>query len=138
MKPGYVQLARSCQLERSCQLDPSSVASEGRAAATEPTDAGAAGHAARAVAAGEPQAELEERLQECLLEAFASGAEGLMLKQLGGPYEPSKRADHWVKLKRWELGGAGVCGGVGGGEGGDHGPFRGGDGEVSGCAVVLI
>ncbi|KAL4435464.1 hypothetical protein ABPG77_006226 [Micractinium sp. CCAP 211/92] len=45
-------------------------------------------------------AALEDRLQECLLEAFAAGAEGLMLKSLAGPYEPSKRSDHWLKLKR--------------------------------------
>lgn len=30
-----------------------------------------------------------------------STAEGLMLKSLAGPYEPSRRSDHWLKLKRW-------------------------------------
>jgi DNA ligase-1 len=32
--------------------------------------------------------------------ALAAGAEGLMLKRLGGPYEPDKRAPGWAKLKK--------------------------------------
>lgn len=44
-----------------------------------------------------------EQVEGFLLEAFASGAEGLMLKALdqGAAYQPSKRSDSWVKLKRW-------------------------------------
>ncbi|KAL4419767.1 hypothetical protein ABPG75_006865 [Micractinium tetrahymenae] len=56
--------------------------------------------AAGAAQAPAPAPALEDRLQECLLEAFAAGAEGLMLKSLAGPYEPSRRSDHWLKLKR--------------------------------------
>ena len=43
------------------------------------------------------------QLQELLLESFAAGMEGLMLKTLdaGAAYQPSKRSDSWVKLKRW-------------------------------------
>ncbi|PSC70071.1 DNA ligase [Micractinium conductrix] len=57
-----------------------------------------AGEAGGAAAAGDSA--LEERLQESLLEAFAAGAEGLVLKSLTSPYEPSRRSDHWLKLKR--------------------------------------
>ncbi|KAK9829240.1 hypothetical protein WJX72_004715 [[Myrmecia] bisecta] len=48
------------------------------------------------------EAKVEERLQEVLLEAFAGGTEGLMLKCLdvGAAYQPSKRSDSWIKLKR--------------------------------------
>ena len=35
-------------------------------------------------------------------------AEGLMLKSLATKYEPSRRSDHWLKLKRW-VGAAGGC-----------------------------
>lgn len=42
----------------------------------------------------------EQRLHEVLLEAFAAGTEGVMLKRLDAGYEPSKRSEHWVKLKR--------------------------------------
>ncbi len=43
-----------------------------------------------------------DQLQELLLESFAAGMEGLMLKTLdaGAAYQPSKRSDSWVKLKR--------------------------------------
>ena len=43
------------------------------------------------------------RVQEALLEAFAAGTEGLMLKVLDGPtsgYQPSKRSESWIKLKK--------------------------------------
>lgn len=49
---------------------------------------------------GQEAAPLEERLQEMLLQAFAAGAEGLMLKKLAAAYEPSKRSDHWIKVKK--------------------------------------
>ena len=41
-------------------------------------------------------------LQEFLLESFAGGTEGLMLKALdvAAGYQPSKRSDSWIKLKR--------------------------------------
>ena len=29
-----------------------------------------------------------------------AGCEGVMLKPLGSPYEPGKRSDHWIKLKK--------------------------------------
>ena len=130
--------------------------SGGAAAAGQELDAsggeeqqGQGGGAAVAAAAGGEAgavrgAGLEERLQECLLEAFAAGtgaplgigrpcvascastrrcaaycsaldcsvcsshlatscpfsAEGLMLKSLSTGYEPSRRSDHWLKLKR--------------------------------------
>lgn len=52
---------------------------------------------------------LEQRVQGALLEAFAAGTEGLMLKSLEACYEPSRRSEHWVKLKRWVgLGWSGV------------------------------
>ncbi|GAB4816048.1 hypothetical protein N2152v2_003094 [Parachlorella kessleri] len=43
---------------------------------------------------------VEARVHEALLWAIAAGTEGLMLKSLAGAYEPSRRSDHWVKLKR--------------------------------------
>ncbi len=44
----------------------------------------------------------EDRIQEFLLESFAGGTEGLMLKALdvAAGYQPSKRSDSWIKLKR--------------------------------------
>ena len=41
-------------------------------------------------------------MQEFLLEAFADGTEGLMLKRLdvGAGYQPSKRTESWIKIKR--------------------------------------
>ncbi len=39
--------------------------------------------------------------QEFLVESFARGAEGLMLKQLDfGGYQPSKRSESWLKVRR--------------------------------------
>lgn len=29
-----------------------------------------------------------------------TAAEGLMLKKLAAAYEPSKRSDHWIKVKK--------------------------------------
>ena len=45
---------------------------------------------------------IEDRIQEMLLESFAGGTEGLMLKALdvAAGYQPSKRSDSWIKLKR--------------------------------------
>lgn len=45
---------------------------------------------------------MEDKIQEFLLESFAGGTEGLMLKALDGAagYQPSKRSDSWIKLKR--------------------------------------
>ena len=46
---------------------------------------------------------IEDRIQEMLLESFAGGTEGLMLKALdvAAGYQPSKRSDSWIKLKRY-------------------------------------
>ena len=48
---------------------------------------------------------IEDRIQEFLLESFAGGTEGLMLKALdvAAGYQPSKRSDSWIKLKRQVL-----------------------------------
>ena len=42
------------------------------------------------------------QVQEFLLESFAGGTEGLMLKRLdaGAAYQPSKRTESWIKIKR--------------------------------------
>lgn len=44
------------------------------------------------------------QVQEFLLESFAEGTEGLMLKRLGAnaTYQPSKRSESWIKIKRCE------------------------------------
>lgn len=42
----------------------------------------------------------EDMVRKWLLEAFSAGTEGLMLKRLDAAYEPSRRSDHWIKLKR--------------------------------------
>lgn len=41
-----------------------------------------------------------ERLHRFLLASLAAGCEGLMLKTLEGVYEPGKRADTWLKMKK--------------------------------------
>ena len=46
------------------------------------------------------EARAADELSAALVEAFAVGGEGLMLKSLTATYEPSRRSDHWVKLKR--------------------------------------
>ena len=45
---------------------------------------------------------IEARVQTYLLESFASGTEGLMLKSLdkAATYQASKRSENWIKLKR--------------------------------------
>ena len=42
------------------------------------------------------------QVQSFLLESFADGTEGLMLKRLdvGASYQPSKRTESWIKIKR--------------------------------------
>jgi DNA ligase-1 len=76
------------------------------AAAGEEPFASAAAAAAAPALAPPPAAALEVRLLRWLREAVAAGTEGLMLKSLDGPYEPSRRADAWVKLKKDYLAGA--------------------------------
>jgi len=44
--------------------------------------------------------EAEPFVTQLMMEAIDAGTEGLMLKRLDGPYEPSKRSDSWVKLKK--------------------------------------
>ena len=48
------------------------------------------------------QVTVEERVHVLLLEAFSRGTEGLMLKSLdaAAAYQPSKRCDSWLKLKK--------------------------------------
>ena len=43
---------------------------------------------------------LIDQVQTLLLEAVAAGTEGLMLKSLSAAYQPSKRSDSWIKLKK--------------------------------------
>lgn len=47
-------------------------------------------------------ASVEAKVQTYLLESFASGTEGLMLKSLdkAATYQASKRSENWIKLKR--------------------------------------
>ena len=60
--------------------------------------------AGEAAAEGEQHMALEEAaIHAFLLEAFAAGTEGLMLKVLDGPksgYAPSKRSESWLKIKK--------------------------------------
>ncbi|KAL6766970.1 LIG6 [Auxenochlorella protothecoides x Auxenochlorella symbiontica] len=82
--PGRVELARCYEGAEGAGADPSA-------------DPPSTGTVVPATTAEEERA---AALQAALLEAFAQGGEGLMLKSLGAGYEPSKRADHWIKLKR--------------------------------------
>ncbi|WPT16117.1 DNA ligase 6 [Picochlorum sp. SENEW3] len=41
-----------------------------------------------------------ESLQSCLMDALDQRAEGLMLKAMDSPYEPNKRSNKWIKLKK--------------------------------------
>ena len=74
------------------------------AAASGPTE-GAAAAGAEAVVSDLAVQSIEDRIQEFLLESFAGGTEGLMLKALdvAAGYQPSKRSDSWIKLKRQVL-----------------------------------
>ena len=48
----------------------------------------------------------EAAIHAFLLEAFAAGTEGLMLKALDGPasgYQPSRRSESWLKIKKCAL-----------------------------------
>jgi hypothetical protein len=54
-------------------------------------------------AAEQTEAGLEALIREHLQDALAAGTEGLMLKALTGPaaaYQPSKRSNSWLKIKR--------------------------------------
>ncbi|KFM27440.1 DNA ligase 1 [Auxenochlorella protothecoides] len=82
--PGRVELARCYEVAEGAGADPNA-------------DLPSTGTVVPATTAEEEHA---AALQAALLEAFAQGGEGLMLKSLGAGYEPSKRADHWIKLKR--------------------------------------
>ena len=70
-------------------------------AASGPTE-GAAAAGAEVVVSDLAVQSMEDRIQEFLLESFAGGTEGLMLKALdvAAGYQPSKRSDSWIKLKR--------------------------------------
>ena len=53
----------------------------------------------------EPEANSREaQVQTYLLESFANGTEGLMLKALdvNATYQASKRSENWIKLKRYD------------------------------------
>lgn len=56
----------------------------------------------QAEVAEEGEAGIEAQVQTYLLESFASGTEGLMLKSLdkAATYQASKRSENWIKLKR--------------------------------------
>ncbi len=43
-----------------------------------------------------------QQVQDFLLQSFAAGTEGLMLKRLDADatYQPSKRSESWIKIKR--------------------------------------
>lgn len=71
------------------------------AAISGPTE-GAAAAGAEAVVSDLALQSIEDKIQEFLLESFAGGTEGLMLKALdvAAGYQPSKRSDSWIKLKR--------------------------------------
>lgn len=65
---------------------------------------GAEGELPRAAAAAE--ADTEALIREHLQDALAAGTEGLMLKALSGTtsfYQPSKRSNSWLKIKRSAL-----------------------------------
>ena len=57
----------------------------------------------QAEVAEEGEASIEAQVQTYLLESFASGTEGLMLKSLdkAATYQASKRSENWIKLKRY-------------------------------------
>ncbi|KAG2439579.1 hypothetical protein HXX76_004931 [Chlamydomonas incerta] len=77
------------------------------AAASSPAGAAAADSGRRAPTAqeqpslSEPQP-ASKAVMELLLQSFNTGAEGLMLKRLDGAaaYEPSRRSEGWIKVKR--------------------------------------
>lgn len=71
LRPGYVELAQGNQVVEEKKL-----------------------------CAEEQSITLVDRMHEWLLEALAAGTEGLMLKSLAAKYEPSRRSDHWIKLKK--------------------------------------
>lgn len=48
----------------------------------------------------EPTVLTPDSLQSCLLDALDQRAEGLMLKTMDTPYEPNKRSNTWIKLKK--------------------------------------
>ena len=72
------------------------------AAASGPTEDAAAAAGSEALVSDLAVQSIEDRIQEFLLESFAGGTEGLMLKALdvAAGYQPSKRSDSWIKLKR--------------------------------------
>ena len=43
---------------------------------------------------------LVDKIHGWLLDSLAAGTEGLMLKSLDAAYQPSRRSEHWIKLKK--------------------------------------
>ncbi|KAK9793179.1 hypothetical protein WJX73_007861 [Symbiochloris irregularis] len=111
LTPGHVQIAHSFEL--CAGSDAGTKTPVSRAATPQLTDADTNAHTAEACdnspsVAGnaeeaEPDMDVAARVQEALLESFAAGTEGLMLKALDGPasgYQPSKRSESWLKVKK--------------------------------------
>jgi hypothetical protein len=110
---GVVELAAALQLPAAAAAsEPAGAAVTADAAVADATpvpplpasaaddDVAASDPQAAAAAAAAAAVPPEERVHDYLLAALAAGAEGLMLKRLSGKYEPSRRSEAWVKLKR--------------------------------------
>lgn len=83
MRPGRVALAQSWEVL------PAALAADAGAGVPEEPEGGEGGLGAAA-----------SRVEELLHSALSQGTEGLMLKALDGSYEPSRRSESWVKLKK--------------------------------------
>jgi hypothetical protein len=122
LKPGFVELARAVEvaaLEEGVAAPPrgtddergfpSAPSGEGDLLSASPRDleaasAPAGSHRGVEGGPGAPTSlSAEGAIGDLLTAAFAAGAEGVMLKRLAGQgsaYQPSRRSESWLKIKR--------------------------------------
>lgn len=86
MRPGRVALAQSWEVL------PAALAADAGAGTAEEAEEGGVGDSGLGAATA--------RVEELLHSALGQCTEGLMLKALDGSYEPSRRSESWVKLKK--------------------------------------
>ena len=94
---GRVELARAVEI--SAAPGPGGASPEPAAEDGAAEDGGAEDGAAEAALTASQEAKAAAT-REALLESLRAGCEGVMLKPLRGPYEPGRRSDGWVKLKK--------------------------------------
>lgn len=106
-KEGYIQMAESRIVDLGLMMASTVLEQEGGEIEEEGADIATmtAATSSTKISTSTSTVALEGVLKHHLLDACANGTEGLILKPLNAPYEPSKRSDYWLKLKKDYCGG---------------------------------